>query len=112
MRERSGNHRNIATAPHMRYAPVAAVRLNPATKNGRGLALGPCWGGGEHHVGESPQGERRCLGRPPRRTECDDHGLAAPAGERQPLGQPLADHDAPGAHQLADGHDRIREVAV
>ena len=45
----------------------------------------------------------RCLGRPPRRTECDDHGLAAPAGERQPLGQPLADHDAPGAHQLADG---------
>ena len=37
---------------------------------------------------------------------------SAPAGERQPIGQPLADYDAAGTHQLADGHDRIREVAV
>ena len=33
-------------------------------------------------------------------------------GERQPIGQPLADHDAPGGSQLADDDDRIREVAV
>ena len=31
---------------------------------------------------------------------------------RQPIGQPLADHDAPGAHQVAGDDDRVREVAV
>ena len=59
-----------------------------------------------------PECERRCLGRPARRTERDDHRVAAPAGERQPIGQSLADHAAAAAHQLADDDDRIREVAV
>ena len=69
-------------------------------------------GGSQNDARETPQGERRCLRRPARRTECDDHWLAAPAGKRQPIGQPLADHDAPGAHQFADDNDRVREVAV
>ena len=92
----------------MRYAPVAAVRLHPATECARGLSPGPRSGASQHDARETPQGKRRCLRRPARRTERDDHWLAAPAGERQPL----ADHHAPGAHQVADDHDRVREVAV
>ena len=80
----------------MRYAPVAAVRLHPATECARGLSPGPRSGASQHDARETPQGERRCLRRPARRTERDDDRLAAPAGERQPL---------------AD-HDRVREVAV
>ena len=34
------------------------------------------------------------------------------AGKRQSACQPLAHHNICGTHELADGHDRIREVAV
>ena len=111
-RERSVDHCDITRAPDARYAPAAAVRLHAALEYDSCFLPGPRSGGSQHHARETPQGERRCLGRPARRTERDDHWFAAPAGERQPMGQPLADHDAPSAHQLADGHDRIREVAV
>ena len=112
MGERSDGHRAVTSGSHIRYAPAAAVRLHAAAECSRGLSSGSRCGGGQHHVCESPEGERRCLRRPARRTERDDHRVAAPAGERQPIGQSLADHAAAAAHQLAGDNDRIRQVAV
>ena len=59
---RSGSPAITATSwggPHVRYAPVAAVRLHPATECARGLSPGPRSGASQHDARETPQGERR-----------------------------------------------------
>ena len=112
LRECSDGYHAIMSSPHVRCALASAIRLHAAVECARGFADGARCGRGEDHLRESLQGDRRCQGRPARRNERDDHRLAAPAGECQSTRKALTDHDVSVAHQLADGHHGVREIAV
>ena len=112
-RERSGDHRHIAGAPHVWYAPIAAVRLHPAAEYRRGLSPGPRSGGSQHDAGRNAPGRTPL---PPTTSPAEPNVTTTGSLRRQasasPDASPSQTTTPPPVAKLADDDDRVREVAV